>query len=82
MAGCGIIQWNCGGIKNKRGELQVLSDVAKNACFCIQETKLHANDDFVIRGYNSYLYGVELEEGQNAHGAVGACLGFAFRDWV
>ena len=74
MGSCGIIQWNCGGIKNKRGELQVLADVAKNACFCIQETKLHANDDFVIRGYNSYLYGVELEEGQNAHGGVGVLV--------
>ena len=39
-------------------------------CICLQETKLHPDAHFKIKGYKAYLQSLDLDEGQNPHGGV------------
>ena len=69
---CNILQWNCEGIKSKftSGDIQQLIKETNMRCICLQETKLHPDAHFKIKGYKAYLQSLDLDEGQNPHGGV------------
>ena len=73
MAFTNVIQWNCEGIKAKfkAGDINQLIKETGTNCLCLQETKLHPNANFVIKGFKSYLKNQDVPEGQIPRGGVG-----------
>ena len=72
MAHTNIIQWNCEGIKAKftTGDIHQLIKETETNCLCLQETKLHPDAQFRIKGFKAYLQNLNIEEGQLPHGGV------------
>ena len=73
MAFTNVIQWNCEGIKAKfkAGDIHQLIKETNTNCLCLQETKLHPNANFIIKGFKSYLKNQDVPEGQIPRGGVG-----------
>ena len=69
---CNILQWNCEGIRSKftSGDIQQLIKETNMQCICLQETKLHPNAYFKIKGFKAYLQNLHIDEDQTPHGGV------------
>ena len=49
-----LIQWNCRGIKPRYEELLLLLTLLRPSVFCLQETYLKPEDNFIFKSFNIY----------------------------
>lgn len=69
-----FISWNSRGLKNKKDDLEILTNELNPFCICIQETKMKSDQPFTFKNYIFKHKPLILMEDEIAHGGVGMLI--------